>query len=547
MTKDERLSALLGVGYFPDELPPPFTTASFTKFRKAIGKAWLSIGGEYPSTVPEVFSIPRAKGVRRYLSIVNPIAEYHVAKLIADNWVTIRTHLKSCNFGVAPLEIIAGKQRAVAAPDFRHIALQHAEIAASYDHILVADISRFYGTLYTHAIPWALHSKAWSKKNLHKRSYDNSLGARLDKAVRKGNDNQTIGIPVGPDSSRIISEIVAVSVDKELKEKLKISSHRALRNVDDWYIGFDTAGQSEDAIAIIAAACRTYQLEIHPDKTISSHTGNMVEAVWPTALRQATFQLTPRCQGRDIDHFFALAFDFARKHPSQNVLDFAIKRTMAIKVRVENWHRYETYLLKAVRVNPTTIPAVVKIFVNYKAKGYKLCLDRISKLITDLIGRCAPTSSHAEVAWMLFLAKALRIKLAASSIAPVTELESSVCALLTLDLRSRSLVTGKIDTSLWEQSMNGAGLTSNNWLLAYEAEIKGWLPTPAPSFIAAHPQFSVLKRYGVSFYDINKNMKRIKARTPKTMSSALAQYPAGTKSSVLQAHVPAMSLFGSDT
>jgi hypothetical protein len=269
--------ALLGAAYFPDELPPPFTTASFAKFRKAIGAAWSAIPGDYPRSVPEIFSIPRAKGVRRDLSIVNPIAEYHVAKLIADDWVAIRKHLRSCNFGATPLEIMVGEQRAVAAPDFRLIALRHAEISASYDHILVADISRFYGTLYTHAIPWALHSKAWSKQHLNTPPYNASLGAKLDRAVRKGNDNQTIGIPVGPDSSRIISEIVAVSVDAELRNKLKISSQSTLRNVDDWYIGFDTAGQAEDAIATIAAACRTYQLEIHPDKTNPSYSPPFLE------------------------------------------------------------------------------------------------------------------------------------------------------------------------------------------------------------------------------------------------------------------------------
>jgi hypothetical protein len=542
MTKDQRLLALLGVGYFPDELPPPFVTASFAKFRKAIGAAWSAIPGEYPKTVPDIFSIPRAKGVRRDLSIVNPIAEYHVAKLIADNWIAIRKHLRSCNFSVAPLEITIGGQRAVAAPDFPLIALRHAEISSSYDHVLISDISRFYGTLYTHVIPWALHSKVWSKQHLNTPLYNASLGAKLDKAVRKGNDNQTIGIPVGPDSSRIISEVVAVSVDTQLRDKFNISSHCAVRNVDDWYIGFDTAGRAEDAIASIAAACRTYELEIHPDKTKVSLAGNMVEAVWPTALRQAAFSSSAYGQGRDIDHFFALTFDFASDHPSENVLDFAIKRTMTIKVHPDNWHRYETYLLKAIRANQTTMPAAVQIFASYNATGYVLDRDRISKLIRDLIKRCAPTGSHAEVAWALFLAKALRIPLTNSDIAPITELESSVCALLALDLRSRSLVSGKIDTSVWNQSMNSAALTSRNWLLAYEAEIKGWLSTPVPSFIDAHPQFSVLKQYGVSFYDINKNVKHIKARKPKPMSSALAEYLSGTNRGTLPSHVAAMSL-----
>lgn len=534
MTKDERLLALLARGYFPDELPPPFTTVSFAKYRKAIGKAWAAAQPHYPKTVPEIFSIPRAKRVRRDLAVVNPIAQYHVAKIIADDWVAIRKHLKTCNFAPSLLEISSDGPRAVPTPDFRLISLKQSEISASFDNLLIADISRFYGTLYTHAIPWALHTKQWSKKHLKQPIYENSLGARIDLAVRKGNDNQTIGIPVGPDTSRIISEIVAVSVDKEIKASMKVDALCVLRNVDDWYIGFDTAGQAEDGISAIASACRIYQLEIHPDKTRSAQAGNVIAEVWPTSIRQMVFRNGAYQQGQDIEHFFALAFDYGQDNPTQNVLDFAIKRTMSVRVYPDNWHRYETYLLKATRSNPTTIPAVVQIFASYNAMAYPLGKDRIAKLICDLIRRYTPTGSHSEVAWALFLAKALKISFKAKELASVTGLESSVCALIALDLRSLGLITGSLDTSLWQQSMNEAGLKSSNWLLAYEANLKGWLPVATPNYIDAHPYFGVLKKLGVSFYDVKRNVKHIKARKPKGPSPALAEYLAATKPNPFQ-------------
>jgi len=247
-------------------------------------------------------------------------------------------------------------------------------------------------------------------------------------------------------------------------------------------------------------------------------------------------------QERDLDHFFALSFDFTQSNPGQNVLDFAVKRSMATKVRPTNWHRYETYLLKAARANPTTIPAVVQIFASYNASGYTLGKERIGKLIRDLVRRGGPTSSHAEVTWALFLATALAIQLTAADIAPVTELDSSVCALLTLDLRSTGLIKGKIDTSLWALNMNAAALTSSNWLLAYEAELKGWLPSSTPGYVSAHPYFSIMKQLGVSFYDTTKNVKHIKARKPKPMSSALAKYLAATSTFGLPTQMHDLSL-----
>ena len=143
-------------------------------------------------------------------------------------------------------------------------------MSAKFEHALVSDVSRFYSTLYTHAIPWALHGKDWCKRNLHSSSFNTSLGNRLDVAVRKGQDNQTIGIPVGPDTSRILAEIIGVSIDQYVRENLGIDQTRAFRNIDDWYIGFDNAGEAEDAIATLATGCRTFELELNADKTSNS-------------------------------------------------------------------------------------------------------------------------------------------------------------------------------------------------------------------------------------------------------------------------------------
>ncbi|HYG36675.1 MAG TPA: RNA-directed DNA polymerase, partial [Clostridia bacterium] len=445
MSKSERLKSLLGSGYFPEELPPPFTTVDFAKFRTSIGNVWSVLPNSYPKSIPERYSVPRPNGSRRELAIVNPIAEYHVSKLIADNWVEIRKHLRSGSYSIEPVEIVSGDARAVPKPDFGLVALRRAEVAALHDYILVADISRFYGTLYTHAVPWALHGKAWAKANLNTAAFRNCIGDKLDVAVRKGNDNQTIGIPVGPDSSRIVSEIVAVAIDTKVRAKVGADTASSLRHVDDWYIGFDTAGHSEDAISAISAACRDYELELNFDKTKAVASGTIVEPVWPAAIRQMPMSHRVSDQRKQLDHFFLQSFSYADQFGNESVLDFAIKRSKGFRILPENWRLYETNLLKAARANSTTLPSVVQILTSYNANGYPLDKDRVAKLVRDVIQKSAPTARHAEIAWALFLAKALRIALRSDWVAPVSDLESSVCALLLLDLNSRGLVSGAID------------------------------------------------------------------------------------------------------
>lgn len=510
MNKSDRLKALLDNGYFPEELPPPFTTKDFAKFRASIGVAWAQIQG-YPKSSPEIYNVPRTRARRRDLSIVNPVAQYHLSKIISDEWVKIRDHIQGGSLSADKVIISNDGTRAVPSPDFSLVARRKSEISACYNYALAADISRFYSTLYTHAVAWALETKPWCKANLNTAPYHDSLGARLDVAVRKGNDNQTLGIPVGPDTSRIISEIVAVCIDRTLSDRLKLSPIRALRNVDDWFVGFDTLGKAEDAIAVVANACREYQLEAHPDKTTARDMPWFNELSWPTALNHIKFSPFPRKQLKDIQHFFTLAFDFAKQHPEDNVLNYAVKVTSSSSINAANWREYETYLLRIARANHTTIPTIVQILTSYNASGANIDKDRVGKLSKDLIDQCSPTGRHAEVAWALFLAKALRIELDHGCFDYITKMESSACALLTLDIRSRNLVSGQIDTSTWEASLTTEGLNSSMWLLAYEAKLKGWLQGINPNYVANHQHFSVLLSKNISFYDPKKNVPHIKS------------------------------------
>jgi hypothetical protein len=532
MSKSDRLKALLGAGYFPEELPPSFTTADFARYRKAIGSAWAGLQNypNYPKTSPERFSIPKVTNWRRELAIVNPIAHYHVAKLIADEWQQISKHLTSCSFGVEEVVIKSDEDRAVSTPDFRLVALRHSEISAIHNHALVADISRFYGTLYTHAIPWGLHTKGWAKANLKNAPvYEGSLGARLDKAVRKGQDNQTIGIPVGPDTSRIIAEIVAVSIDAQVQAELKLATDSIVRNVDDWYIGFDNAGQAEEAIAVLAAAARDYELEIHPEKTKVVNAATEVQPVWPTALRLNPISAEFSQQSKTIDHYFAQAFQYAAEHKDSNVLRFAVNLLRSVDILKVNWPQFETYLLKAARTNATTIPMVVHLLALYHAKGFPLRKERIAKFIKDTIAKCGPSAGHYEIVWTLFLSKMLRITLPADWVAPVTKLESAVCALVLLDLRHMGLIDGEIDVSLWTQAMTSTGLESNLWLVAYEGDLKGWLTPPVAGFVQNHPYFAEVRRRNVSFYDNERRLTNVRRSKPRKTSDAFKRHIAALR------------------
>ena len=74
--------------------------------------------------------------------------------------------------------------------------------------MLTTDLSRFFPTIYTHSVPWAFHSKSVAKKN--KNPTLKYFGNLLDLALRQAQDGQTIGIPIGPDTSHMIAEAIAI-------------------------------------------------------------------------------------------------------------------------------------------------------------------------------------------------------------------------------------------------------------------------------------------------------------------------------------------------
>lgn len=528
MTKSERFRILLSKGYFPEELPPPFVTDSFAKHRNAIFKLWNSLG-EPPKSKFEVYSNPRVQQFRRTLALVNPVAQIFVARLIADNWVEIRKHLRKSRYSLSVPEIVSDGIRAVPKPDFEAVARASLKVSSNFNHVLLSDISRFYGTLYTHTLPWAISGKNWCKQNLHKTAFKKSLGNHLDIAVRKSQDNQTIGIPVGPDTSRILSEIVAVAVDDHTQMHLNLSSNQAFRYVDDWYIGFDSYGESELAIETLATSCREFELEINTEKTKILHASANIDSQWPEELRGWKVP-SGKWQASSLSRYFNLAFSYSIQNTRDNVLDFAIKRTSSFRIEKKTWDVYESYLLKSVRTNETCLPAVAKVLVNYNLKSFPLEIQRIKKIIDDIVTRNAPLGRHGEVAWALFLAKALRIQISTDSARVLSQLESSVCALIALDIRQRGQIPKGLNLNLWKRSLNRDGLHSKMWLLAYESDVKGWLASSSPGYVSSDPYFSVLKKKRISFYSETKNVERL---GPPTTVQARGLAPASEEYGII--------------
>jgi hypothetical protein len=494
---------LLLEGYFIEELPPCFNTLSFSEYidRKRNFEIWKGFANNLNSDCIH-FSIPKQINSRRTLSIPNPLFQVILCQTICDNWGNIN----NCyNSDLSLTKPIFPMKRSFFNND---IFDKRNEIfireATNFRFLLKADISRFYSTIYTHAISWAIHGKL-PRTEWKKLSY---CGNRIDYDVRRCCLDKTHGIPTGPASSYIIHEIIACAVDEALKELFETKSIKkvGLRFIDDYELFFQTEEQAETGLECLNLALREYELELNPIKTSIIKLPVPIEPKWVPYIRNyeivnAMSQTEILRQKKDIIGYFSRVYEFHKEYSNNNVLLFATKQLLDPKKDVihrDNWQIFESLLLNSIAYNSTCINTIVQILLSYKAKGYPINVEKIKEAIENLILNTLPSNDY-EISWALWSTKVFSISLPSIIGERLSKIENPIIGLLSLDLKNSGNLEG-YDETVWSPYLNKDNLYSNKWILAYEVIKKGWM-SPSTNYLDDDDFFKELFINDVSFYD----------------------------------------------
>jgi len=137
-----------------------------------------------------------------------------------------------------------------------------------FSKMRMLDVSKCFFNIYTHSIGWAVRDKAFSKK--YRNMY--SFSTRFDELMQHSNYNETNGIVVGPELSRIFAEIILQSVDVSVmstmqKEGLRHNHDYAVRRyVDDFFV-FANSDQVLSRIATaISVELERFKLFVNDNK-----------------------------------------------------------------------------------------------------------------------------------------------------------------------------------------------------------------------------------------------------------------------------------------
>lgn len=421
-------------------------------------------------------------------------------------WPMIEKHLKGSSFSMTAPMITPEGDRAVQ-PRFKigERARLRPRDWRGQRFILRTDVSQFYPSLYTHSIPWALEGKQTAKRNIGK-----TVSDRLDKMLRNISDGQTMGIPIGPDTSLLAAEIVLRAVDKEIGSGVRMRGHRY---IDDYELAFRSRSEAERALVRIEDALAEYELAINPTKTEILELPQPFQDEWVHDL--LTFRVRdagPHQMISDLLALFSRAAAISGSRTRSGPLKYALQRCRDIEISNHQvWNAFQNLVWSAVSSEPTTMAVALDVLMAKMHSG-NLRVNKLAatEAIEAVLLTHAPVRNASEVVWALWAAVTLDVKLSKQVASAVCAVDDDFVAILALDADERGLFSSPLDLTNWEGLIDYDNVLSGpHWLLAYEGSVRKWLESASPK-IGKDPFFKVLRARRVRFYTPDRK------RTPFT-------------------------------
>lgn len=147
-----------------------------------------------------------------------------------------------------------------------------------FNKLIKIDISKCFDSIYTHTISWALFNKTIIKDNID--DSRKTFAGEFDELLQKLNANETNGIVIGPEFSRIFAELILQQIDNDILNKLLSSDtnqprlihkrdYEIFRYVDDYFIFYNKEEDKERILKEFKLCLKEYKLYLNDNKSIS--------------------------------------------------------------------------------------------------------------------------------------------------------------------------------------------------------------------------------------------------------------------------------------
>lgn len=244
---------------------------------------------------------------------------------------------------------------------WQNIEQKSLELSLEFSHIYHTDISNCYGSIYTHSIPWALHSKEKAKLKKEK-----LIGDKIDDEIRAMSYGQTNGIPQGSVLMDFIAEVVLKYADLLLTERLNkleidTKEYRILRYRDDYRIFVNNLSIADEIIKNLTEVLIELGLKLNSSKTLTSD--NVIfSSIKPDKLNW----LSIKDDSASLQKKLLLLHKYSIEHKNNSILCKELKNIFnIINNRTSSLHKkfflsYKFYSEEIANINKLYCPIIRK-------------------------------------------------------------------------------------------------------------------------------------------------------------------------------------------
>lgn len=204
---------------------------------------------------------------------------------------------------------------------FHKIEQQSIELALQYDYVLHTDITDCYGSIYTHSVAWAIHTKPMAKSKILDKML---LGNMIDKHLRDMSYGQTNGIPQGSVLMDFIAEMVLGYADVELSTKIQqenIQDYEIIRYRDDYRIFSNNPQVAEQITKLLTEVLIELGMRLNPQKTII--TNNVIKQ---SIKSDKLYWLSSRKGAKGIQEHLLIIHKLSEEYPNSGSLSKSLIR-----------------------------------------------------------------------------------------------------------------------------------------------------------------------------------------------------------------------------
>lgn len=486
-------------GFFPENLPPPFTPEKIADyFRKYARRNYIV--SKNPCLRAATYNASKRGLSRRIFSTIHPVTAYNTAKFVDEYWQNISKFFAKSNASYSIPEHNTSTSRALAVNS--HIRLEQEKIRrlSSYRYIASTDIARFYHSIYTHSIPWAYHGKVKAKNDRKPDSVDVFFN-RADELIRNGQDGQTVGIPVGPDMSRVFAEIVGTAIDLEFQKRADGYKYQILRHVDDVWIGTNTHSEAEMLLSFYREAIREFELDINEYKTGIYSANFSFSDYWPTDLSEklefAKSASGSRAKVR-LRSALEYAFQLTVERNDDGIIKYVLRYIDQKKLSENHWDIIEPFLKRSVVHFGHTIDYVARILAWRFLTNDELLIDEWTPIMNAILDNHGRLGNDSEVCWTLYLNQLLEISTDKGTATRIVE----NCGPLALVALLNSVDSGLAPDSIFQESKIRLDTETDSgryWPVFLEWKTKQWKGHKKINLNNA--VISQLSNFGAQIYD----------------------------------------------